>query len=523
MAADDHSKAPSWPGWAAAAAGRRRFGLELQSPFAEYVVSNRKPIETRGYDLPTGLLSSDGRQVKIEILQSKKGEDGVSAIPNRVSIGSRSKGSSLKRIGWCTFTRSFRYTSRAQFEADANKHLVDPASKYGWSEERPMYGWVVGSRGGCASDEENVACTAVRRMRSLFELHMKPTILVTGASGMLGRALHRLLLSNSSSEYNVIGTGHSRLQVDHYPNYFSDTKAKAEPVELHHLNLLDFDATTKFLNKHRPDVIVHCAAERYPDAFETKLEESIKLNVESTKHLARECKRLASDSDTARPYLIYLSTSYVFDGGAVSGVHPPYQPQSKAHPINNYGKSKWEGECAVREILNASGAGGRGIIARVPLLYGEDCCDLSESPALEMMKVFLPSASQTTTKKKIDHWALRFPTSTEDVSQVLKLMIDRVLDDTLDGGTYHIASPYGATKYDLMKMQAKLLNILTERVDGRTEGNSGGPPKDSAPRPQCTQLDCTDTWKALGMEAFEFVSLQSGMERALRGFPQRFG
>ena len=215
----------------------------------------------------------------------------------------------------------------------------------------------------------------------------------------------------------------------------------------------------------------------------------------------------------------------VFDGGAVSGVHPPYQPQSKAHPINNYGKSKWEGECAVREILNASGAGGRGIIARVPLLYGEDCCDLSESPALEMMKVFLPSASQTTTKKKIDHWALRFPTSTEDVSQVLKLMIDRVLDDTLDGGTYHIASPHGTTKYDLMKMQAKLLNIPTERVDDRTEGNSGCPPKDSAPRPQCTQLDCTDTWKALGFrdgEAFEFVSLQSGMERSLRGFPQRF-
>ena len=50
-----------------------------------------------------------------------------------------------------------------------------------------------------------------------------------------------------------------------------------------------------------------------------------------------------------------------------------------------------------------------------------------------------------------------------------------------------------------MKMQAKLLNIPTERVDDRTEGNSGGPPKDSAPRPQCTQLDCTDTWKALGL------------------------
>ena len=136
--------------------------------------------------------------------------------------------------------------------------------------------------------------------------------------------------------------------------------------------------------------------------------------------------------------------------------------------------------------------------------------------------MYLPPASQTATKTKIDRWGMRFPTSTEDVSRVLKLMIDRILEDAFAAGTYHIASPHGTTKYELMKMQSKMLNIPTERVDERTEGNSGGPPKDSAPRPQCTQLDCTDTWKALGMEAFEFVSLQSGMERALRGFPQRF-
>ena len=101
------------------------------------------------------------------------------------------------------------------------------------------------------------------------------------------RALHRHLLescSSSGSKYNVIGTGLTRLQVDHYPEYFSqnyDTASKPKAVPLHKLNLLDFQATTEFLDKHRPDVIVHCAAERYPDAFETKLEESMKLNVES--------------------------------------------------------------------------------------------------------------------------------------------------------------------------------------------------------------------------------------------------
>ena len=178
--------------------------------------------------------------------------------------------------------------------------------------------------------------------------------------------------------------------------------------------------------------------------------------------------------------------------------------------------------------------GGRGIIARVPLLYGEDCCDLGESPALDMMKIFLPAAAATSgeeeaiKKKKIDHWALRFPTSVEDVSRVLQLMIDKILENKIPSGTYHIASPHGTTKYELMKAQTKLLNIPSSEVGDLTEGNSCGPPEGSAPRPQCTQLDCSETWKALGMgeggedDRYEFISIEDAMKRALNGFPERF-
>ncbi|KAL7538554.1 hypothetical protein ACHAXR_009542 [Thalassiosira sp. AJA248-18] len=557
MVADDHTKTHSWQGWADAATNHRQFGLELQSPFAAHVLNGRKTIETRAYALPPDLLSrnnENGEGVKIDILESEKGQDGVSSIPNRVSL-TNNNDDLLTRKGWCTFSRSFRYTSRAQFEADVDKHMVDPSSSYGWSDERPMYGWVVGSRGVITDDNEYDI--AERRMRSLFELRCQknsmPTILITGASGMLGRALHRHLLESSSlspsSNYNVIGTGHTRLQVDHYPKYFSpsannENASKPEKVQLHQLDLLDFHATTEFLQKHRPDIIVHCAAERFPDAFETKLEESMKLNVEGTKHLAKECQRLATIVENDKhdnamnsrsgPYFIYLSTSYVFDGGVSSKEYPPYQPQSKANPVNNYGRSKWEGECAVRDILNSSSstnesegmaAGDRGIIVRVPLLYGEDCCDLNESPALEMMKVFLPNEAVPTTRKKIDHWALRFPTSVEDVSRVLKLMIDKVLEEkNFPVGTYHIASPHGTTKYELMQLQTKSMGIPASQVEERTEGNSGGPPKKSAPRPQCTQLDCSETWKALDLndEQFEFVSLEDGMKRALIGYPERF-
>lgn len=355
-----------------------------------------------------------------------------------------------------------------------------------------------------------------------------PTIIVTGSSGMLGRALHRLLLT-SDDKFKVVGTGYSRLTVTHYHEHFpppADTPPTT--VKLHKLDLLDHDATTEFIQHHRPDIIIHCAAQRYPDAFESNLEESIQLNVDSTRHLARICM----SQDDYKPHLIYISTSYVFDGGTVSKEFPPYVPSSNTNPINNYGKSKWDGECAVRDVMNATNDdsdGGRGIIIRVPLLYGEDCVQLDESPALEMMKVLLPvvatAGSTTIKKKKIDNWALRFPTSCEDVAKVLKLMIDRIIiDKQFTGGTYHVSSPYGITKFGLLELQSQILNVPKSDLDERavgTEDNPSAANSSAAPRPQCTQLNCEDTWAALGCQV-EFVTLKDGMGRASRGFPGRF-
>lgn len=183
----------SWAGWADAiktlrseectdSHGVRRFGLEMQCPYAEHLLSGRKSIETRGYDLPTPLLTkvghdSDGyaEEVRIDILESERGQDGVSAIPDRVSVltinDCHNDGSFLIRKGWCTFSYSFRYTTREQFEADERKHLVTSNSGYGWDDKRPIYGWVVGTTGVYNSDDKASKYIAERRMRSLFEIH----------------------------------------------------------------------------------------------------------------------------------------------------------------------------------------------------------------------------------------------------------------------------------------------------------------------------------------------------------------
>ena len=96
-------------------------------------------------------------------------------------------------------------------------------------------------------------------------------------------------------------------------------------------------------------------------------------------------------------------------------------------------------------------------------------------------------------------------------------MIDRILNKTLplENSTYHVSSPYSTTKYELMQLQTKLLNISASTVEERTSANSTGPSADSAPRPQCTQLDCSETLVAFGQEQFEFTSLEDGMNASL--------
>lgn len=52
------------------------------------------------------------------------------------------------------------------------------------------------------------------------------------------------------------------------------------------LNLLEKDAVTNLLNTVRPDVIIHCAAERFPDKVENDPQAAYDLNVGVSAHLA---------------------------------------------------------------------------------------------------------------------------------------------------------------------------------------------------------------------------------------------
>lgn len=145
------------------------------------------------------------------------------------------------------------------------------------------------------------------------------------------------------------------------------------------------------------------AANRFPDKCDRDPEGTRALNVLASASLAHAC--------TSRNILLlYISTDYVFPG---TEGQAPYEVTAEPNPTNLYGQTKWDGEKAV--IKEAEGGGGGGVVVlRVPVLYG-DAASNGESAVNCLMDAVEQAQGE---KVVMDHWALRYPTNTEDVGRV---------------------------------------------------------------------------------------------------------
>lgn len=157
---DSYKKLSDWPGWK-----MHTFGLEMQDPWAGHLLTGEKSIETRAYKLPTALIGK-----RIEILQSKQGQDGVSTIKDTFHVGD----GNVNPVGWCSFQGIVEYRDKASFVADEQKHMVSSCSGYGWKvgATKVLYGWIVGDYGSYDCEDHPKYFKATRRMRSLFQLDL---------------------------------------------------------------------------------------------------------------------------------------------------------------------------------------------------------------------------------------------------------------------------------------------------------------------------------------------------------------
>ena len=284
-------------------------------------------------------------------------------------------------------------------------------------------------------------------------------IVVTGASGMLGRAtLERLQQTMTGT---VVGLCHSR-----------------KGNGLRAVDLTDLAQIGPLLETLAPDVIIHAAAIRKPDEFSTNENYSRRLNVETTAELARW---VGGHPGT---FFIYISTDYVFDG-----TRPPYSVDAQTNPLNAYGQSKADGEVAVRQY-----AASQSAILRVPVLYTDKVETLDESSVTNVFKLVLrlgePGNERYSKSNPIilDDWSIRYPTHVDDVAAILaQIVIKQPV------GTWHWSGREPLTKLEMGRLFAERLGFDTRLLVG-----SGEPANGSAPRPKDCHLD-TRALEGLGI------------------------
>lgn len=226
-------------------------------------------------------------------------------------------------------------------------------------------------------------------------------ILVTGASGQLGRAIKEL---SRSSRHRFVFTSHSA----------------DDPVLC--LDVTDADAVGRAVGSDT-DVIINCAAYTDVNAAEDNPEAAQTVNAGAAAFLSKA----AAD---AGALLIHVSTDYVFDGHA----NTPYREDDPAGPLNVYGKTKLEGEQAVL----ASGC--RHIILRTSWLYG--CSGRNFFTVIAEKTAECP-------RMKVVYDQIGSPTYVGDLAYAIMHIIENGMTDAV--GIYHYSDEGLCSRYDFAK------------------------------------------------------------------------
>ena len=145
-------------------------------------------------------------------------------------------------------------------------------------------------------------------------------VFVTGASGMLGTALHKIF---TDSGIKVVSTDLSPL----------DPWTKKLDIRNHRI-------VSRMIKEAKPDYVLNLAALTDLEYCEAHQQEAYDTNAKGAINIAKVCSKLGIP-------MVHISTVGVFDG-TKKGAHTE---DDIPNPINVYGKSKYESEKQIPEIL----------------------------------------------------------------------------------------------------------------------------------------------------------------------------
>lgn len=188
-------------------------------------------------------------------------------------------------------------------------------------------------------------------------------------------------------------------------------------VDIEEMDITDAESVNRVIKETAPDAVIHCAAYTAVDAAEENEAVCRKVNAEGPRNIARVCKELDIK-------MIYISTDYVFDGQG----ERPWEPEDARDPKSVYGRTKYEGELAVEELLE------KYFIVRIAWVFGIN--------GKNFVKTMI-NLAKTHDSLRVVNDQFGSPTYTYDLA---KLLVDMVQTDQY--GIYHATNEGFCSWYD---------------------------------------------------------------------------
>ncbi|GIV37868.1 MAG: NAD(P)-dependent oxidoreductase [Cyclobacteriaceae bacterium] len=243
------------------------------------------------------------------------------------------------------------------------------------------------------------------------------TVLVTGANGLLGQKLIRLLAADPA--LRTVATARQ-------PLYQADTGATFYPLDITNANEIH-----QVFSETQPDVVINTAAATQVDWCEQHPDACYEINTNAVALLLQACRQ----TGTA---FVQLSTDFIFNGN-----HGPLDETAQPDPVNIYGQSKLQAEQAVMK------SGLNWCIIRTVLVYGV-ARPLGRSNIVLWVKQSLEQKKpiQVVTDQK------RTPTLAEDLARGCYLAIKHQAT-----GIYHISGEELMSPYDIALQTARFFSL----------------------------------------------------------------
>jgi dTDP-4-dehydrorhamnose reductase len=224
----------------------------------------------------------------------------------------------------------------------------------------------------------------------------------------------------------------------------------------------------------RPDLVINAAAFTAVDRAEVTPDAAFAVNRDGAAALARHC---AAEGIP----LIHFSTDYVFDGEKPTA----YVEADSAAPLNVYGRSKLEGEEAVRAALP------RHVILRCSWVFG---------PFRQNFVRSILERAARGERLRVVADQRGCPTATSAIAAAIFAIVGRVVEGgDVPWGTYHFAGREPVTWFEFARAVVTAARPWIPSVD--VEAITSADLANRARRPRNSALDCSLFARRFGLDA----------------------